>query len=130
MSRFLRFVVEQTLNGGAGGIKEYTIGIEVFDKPEHYDPKADSTVRTEAAKLRARLNRYYEVDGREDSVIISIPKGSYVTVFSERSNGAEVNRRERNCAARMFCMFLRRRFSSSPGRGCFEAGISVSQAPD
>jgi len=48
MSRFLRFVVETTLEGDGERIKEYVIAIEVFEKPEDYDPQADSTVRTEA----------------------------------------------------------------------------------
>ena len=56
MSRFLKFVVEETLNGRL--IKEYIVAVEVFDKGEDYDPKADSTVRTEASKLRSRLGRY------------------------------------------------------------------------
>ena len=85
MSRFLTFVVEETLAGTGGRIKEYVIALEVFDKPPDYDPRADSTVRTEATKLRARLNRYYETEGAADPVIISIPKGSYVAVFQAGS---------------------------------------------
>ena len=52
MIRFLRYVVETTLEGNGGLIKEYVIAREVFEKPETYDPQADSTVRTEASKLR------------------------------------------------------------------------------
>src|SRR5262245_38824775 len=85
MTRFLRFVVEETLAGNGARIKEYVIALEVFEKSEDYDPQADSTVRTEAGKLRARLGRYYESDGREDPVVISIPKGSYVAAFAERN---------------------------------------------
>jgi hypothetical protein len=56
------------------------IALEVFEKSETYDPQADSTVRTEAGKLRSRLCRYYETQGSADLVIISIPKGTYVPV--------------------------------------------------
>src|SRR5262249_12070847 len=87
MSRFLRFVVERTIDGSAAEIKEYVVAIEVFDKPPSYDPQADSTVRTEASKLRTRLARYYETHGRDDSVLISIPKGAYVPVFDEQKSG-------------------------------------------
>jgi Tol biopolymer transport system component len=87
MSRFLTFVVEETLAGNSGRIKEYVIALEVFDKDDSYDPHADSTVRTEAGKLRAKLNRYYETEGRTDPLVISIPKGSYVPVFDCRQNG-------------------------------------------
>src|SRR5215467_4626687 len=87
MSRFLRFVVETTLDGKSESIKEYVIAIEVFEKAEDYDPQADSTVRTEATKLRSRLARYYDAKGREDPVVITIPKGSYVPKFEDRNNG-------------------------------------------
>ncbi len=49
-----------------------------------YDPRADAPVRTEAAKLRSKLRSYYESEGREDRVIIAIPKGGYVPVFERR----------------------------------------------
>jgi Tol biopolymer transport system component len=95
MSRFLKFVVEQTLEGKGREIKEYVVGIEVFDKPGDYDPKTDSTVRTEATKLRSRLNRYYETAGREDKVVISVPKGTYAAAFEDRRNGLSGEPRRR-----------------------------------
>src|SRR5215475_10530458 len=99
MSRFLRFVVETTLDGNGERIKEYVIAIEVFEKADHYDPQADSTVRTEASKLRSRLARYYETEGRDDSVVITIPKGSYVPQFEDRNNGAPASAPVTNAAA-------------------------------
>jgi Tol biopolymer transport system component len=87
MSRFLRFVVETTLDGNAERIKEYVIAIEVFEKADDYDPQADSTVRTEASKLRSRLARYYDNEDRDDAVVIAIPKGSYVPKFEHRNHG-------------------------------------------
>lgn len=85
MSRFLTFVVEETLAGKSGAIKESVIAVEVFEKSGQYDPHADSTVRTEAGKLRAKLSRYYETQGQEDPIVISIPKGTYVPAFENRS---------------------------------------------
>jgi Tol biopolymer transport system component len=84
MNRFLKYVVETTLEGKGALIKEYVIALEVFDKSDAYDPREDSTVRTEASKLRARLSRYYENEGQEDPVIISVPKGGYVPAFQGR----------------------------------------------
>src|SRR5215831_10398583 len=86
MSRFLRFVVETTLGGNGERIKEYVIAIEVFEKADDYDPQADSTVRTEASKLRSRLARYYNTEGRGDPIGITIPKGSYVAQFEKRND--------------------------------------------
>ena len=87
MRRFLTFVVEETLAGNAEAIKEYVIGVRVFDKPETYDPQGDSTVRSEAVKLRAKLDRYYELTAERESLVISIPKESYVPVFAVRKDG-------------------------------------------
>ncbi len=77
MSRFLRFVVEQTLAGEGERLKEYVGGVEVFDRDTSYDPRVDSIVRVEAARLRSKLTEYYAAEGRDDAVILSLPKGGY-----------------------------------------------------
>ena len=82
MSRFLSFVVEEALSGRSDGIEESVIGVEVFEKVPGYDPRLDATVRTEAAKLRSKLQAYYETEGRGDPIVISIPKGGYAAVFA------------------------------------------------
>ncbi len=94
MSRFLKFVVDESLEGDSSRIKEYVIAIEVFDKRPDYDPQVDSTVRTEATKLRSRLGRYYENGGCDDKVVITIPKGSYAPVFENRPDANPVSRRQ------------------------------------
>jgi Tol biopolymer transport system component len=85
MSRFLRFVVEETAAGRASDLKEYVVGVRVFDKVESFDPSIDSTVRVEASKLRAKLTRYYETEGRRDPIVIDIPKGHYGARFQCRT---------------------------------------------
>ena len=59
MSRFLKFVVEKTLVGEGERLKEYVIGVEVFDRDANYDPRVDAIVRVEAARLRTKLAEYY-----------------------------------------------------------------------
>jgi serine/threonine-protein kinase len=81
LTEFLRFIVETTLKGNGGQIKEYVIGVEVFGRGTDFDPRADTIVRVQAVKLRSRLARYYETEGVSDSVRIVLPKGSYVPVF-------------------------------------------------
>jgi len=89
ISRFLRFVVEHTLAGRGGELKEYLIGVEVFDKAASYDPRIDPIVRVEARRLRAKLKRYYETAGRDDGVRIEFPKGGYVPLFQTRAPAPE-----------------------------------------
>ena len=81
LSRFLRFVVERTLDGEGDRLKEYRVGTEVFDRPPDYDPRIDSIVRVEARRLRARLAEYYAGPGRGDPVVIGVDKGSYAARF-------------------------------------------------
>jgi serine/threonine-protein kinase len=81
MSRFLRFIVEETLQGRGSQLKEYLIGLEVFDRNGSYDPRTDPVVRGEARRLRSKLIEYYEQQGRGDPVRIHLPKGSYAAMF-------------------------------------------------
>lgn len=83
-SNFLRFVVDRTLEGRAGEIKEFVIAVEVLGRTSSFDSKTDPIVRVEAGRLRDRLSSYYENEGKEDLVLISLPKGGYVPEFSER----------------------------------------------
>jgi hypothetical protein len=81
-ARFLEYVVTRTLAGEEDSLKEYTIGVEVFDRGPAFDPRADGVVRTQAGLLRRHLERYYAGDGRHDPVVIVVPKGHYVPKFS------------------------------------------------
>ena len=84
-SRFLRFVVQQHLQGKASEIKEYVVGTEVFGKNADFDPRTDAIVRAEANRLRARLDQYYSSEGKYDSIRISVPRGSYVPRIEQNS---------------------------------------------
>jgi TolB-like protein/Tfp pilus assembly protein PilF len=79
LSRFLRFIVEQALEGNQ--LKETLVGVEVFGRKPSYDPRLDAVVRVEAVKLRARLKEYYEGEGAQDAVRIDLPKGGYLPSF-------------------------------------------------
>jgi TolB-like protein len=81
LSRFLRFVVERTLDGEGDQLKEYRLGTEVFDRPADYDPRLDSIVRVEARRLRAKLAEYYDGTGRKDPTVIRVDKGGYAASF-------------------------------------------------
>jgi tetratricopeptide (TPR) repeat protein len=85
--RFLQFVVEESLLGQPHRLKEYLIGLEVFDRREAFDPRVDSIVRVEARRLRYKIEEYYRLEGREDAVRIVLRKGSYVPIFEYRSSG-------------------------------------------
>ena len=87
LCRFLRFTVEEAIQGRAARLKEYQIGVDVFDKKGEYDPRIDPIVRVEAGRLRSKLEEYYRGEGRDDPVLIKLKKGSYAPVF-ERAEAA------------------------------------------
>ena len=84
LKRFLSFVVLETLYGRGDQLKEYVIGVQVFDKDSSFDPRADPIVRVQARRLRARLGRYYREEGGSDPIVIELPKGGYTPVFKTR----------------------------------------------
>ena len=83
LAGFLRFVVERHLEGKDEEIKESVLAVEVFGRNPDHDPKQSSIVRTEASRLRARLNEYYLDEGKDDTVVIELPKGRYVPVLHQ-----------------------------------------------
>jgi len=51
--------------------------LEVFDRPETFDPILNPVVRIEAGRLREKLREYYDADGQRDPIRIDLPKGTY-----------------------------------------------------
>jgi TolB-like protein len=86
LRRFLQFVVEKALAGESDRLKEYVIGVEVYDRDIEYDPRVDSIVRVEAGRLRTKIREYYDTYGREDIVLIRMPKGGYSPEFVLRDS--------------------------------------------
>lgn len=84
-SRFLRFLVERHLEGRDSELKESVIAVEVFGRDAGYDPKVDAIVRTEAVRLRARLDKYYSAEGAQNPLVIELPKGGYKPVVRQRT---------------------------------------------
>jgi hypothetical protein len=88
---FLRYVVEQTLNGSADLIKERTIGAEVFEREPSYDTNLDHVVRTAATELRKRVAIYYGEEKHRSELRISLTPGSYIPHFSFPPNAQTVS---------------------------------------
>ena len=78
----LQYVVLKAMGDQATHLKEYTIATEVFGRSGDFDARTDSVVRVQAKRLRAKLQEYYETEGKSDKVLIEIPKGHYSVTFS------------------------------------------------
>jgi hypothetical protein len=91
LRRFLQYVVQEALAGRAEEIKEYSIGVSAYGRGIRFDPRCDGIVRVDAINLRKRLFSYYQKEGVDDNIVISIPKGAYAPVFRARDAVAPVD---------------------------------------
>lgn len=69
---------------------EQQIGIHVYDRPPGYNPNEDNVVRTAARQLRMKLEHHFATEGKDEPVVITIPKGRYLPLFEGRSESSSV----------------------------------------
>lgn len=86
LKRFASFIVSETIEGRGDQLKEFVVGMQVFNKESSFDPRNDPIVRVQARRLRARLARYYAEEGQSDEIVIELPKGGYAVTLQRREN--------------------------------------------
>jgi hypothetical protein len=86
---FLRYVVEETLEGRGEQLKERTLGIEVFGREADYDSGQDNVVRATATETRKRLAQYYAGLKETSEIRIALVAGSYIPKFYKRLPAVE-----------------------------------------
>ena len=86
LAKFLDYIVRARLHGDEASIKAYSIAVDVFGRPQSFDPQSDPIVRVQARRLRTRLARYYRDEGNSDELIVDLPKGGYAPVFRARDD--------------------------------------------
>jgi len=82
--RLFRYIVQESLAGSHRDLKEYNIGVSVFQRGADFDPRADSIVRVQMGVLRKRLQQYYAGAGSADTLLVEVPKGHYIAHFLAR----------------------------------------------
>jgi hypothetical protein len=83
LRRLLRFLADKVLSGEADQLKEYSVAIDGLGKPSTYDARQDSTVRIQMGRLRRKLAEYYQTEGKDDPVVIELPRGRFKLSFEE-----------------------------------------------
>jgi TolB-like protein len=81
LRELLRYTVAQALDGRSASLKESVLGVAVFGRKPGYDSDANSIVRVEFARLRKKLEQYYDAEGADENWRIVFPKGSYAPEF-------------------------------------------------
>ncbi len=85
LQELLFYIGKRSLKDGSDTVHEQQIGIDVFRRPKGYDTSADNIVRTNVSDLRKRVEAYFESEGADETLVMEIPRGSYVPVFRYRS---------------------------------------------
>lgn len=81
---FLLHVCRCALENKPGEATEHQIGVNVYGRLPTYNPNEDNIVRSQARLLRMKLEHHFINDGKDESVVIKIPKGQYLPVFETR----------------------------------------------
>jgi hypothetical protein len=77
-AQFLRYVVNRSVNGHCGELKERLIGVELFGRSPSYDTGEDAIVRVTASDVRRRLLQHYGRCGTGSEFRIRLPLGTYI----------------------------------------------------
>src|SRR5207245_3238979 len=88
LRELLEHVTERTIHGHAHELTEQQIGSTLFRKPSGYSSLEDSSVRVHARQLRLKLHEYFDEEGRNEPLILSVPKGSYTPIFKPATKAA------------------------------------------
>ncbi|HEY4355050.1 MAG TPA: hypothetical protein VGN16_04815 [Acidobacteriaceae bacterium] len=83
IAKTLAFCVNSTLAGDESALKETTIGISCFGRDPGYDTKLDPIVRVTIRRMRKKLELFYTGEGKDESIRIVFPKGSYIPRFED-----------------------------------------------
>jgi hypothetical protein len=90
LADFLRYVGDRQIRGKNDEITEQQIGVKVFGRSEGYNSNDDNIVRNYARMLRKRLEDYFRKEGRDELLVLSIPRGGYIPVFLPRDQVASI----------------------------------------
>jgi hypothetical protein len=87
LSLLVRYLGEKYFHGESDQLHEYNIATEVFGRSKTtFDAGEDAIARVEAHRLRKRLKEFYETEGKNHPIHLSIPSGTYVPVFTHRAD--------------------------------------------
>ena len=81
---FLHYVCRCAIDGDPAAATEQQIGIHVFGRQPGYNPNEDNIVRSQARLLRLKLEHHFAHEGKDEPVVITIPKGRYLPAFERR----------------------------------------------
>lgn len=88
LRELLLYVAECTLEGRPDEAREQAIAERLFHRTPDYAVQ-DSIVRAEARNLRKRLDLYFATEGKNEPMVVEMPKGGYLLAFTPRDREPE-----------------------------------------
>src|SRR5579883_380125 len=81
LRKLLLYLVDCALHEPPLPQTEQQVGVAVFNRTAGYDTSADAIVRVQMSEIRKRLKYYFLSAGARESLVVEIPRGSYLPVF-------------------------------------------------
>jgi hypothetical protein len=78
LRHLLNFLADKYVSGEAQQLKEYTVAVEALGRPSSYDPRHESAVRIQVGRLRQKLAEFYRTEGKNEGIIIDLPRGHFI----------------------------------------------------
>lgn len=88
LREILLYIVHRSLHD-TYPIKERDIACEVLKRPSNFDGTLDNIVRVQVGHLRRKLDQYFATEGKDEPLLIVIPRGSYIPRFEVRERPIE-----------------------------------------
>jgi hypothetical protein len=91
LSHLLRYMGNKLFADEVDQLNEYNIATEVLGRSRTaFNASEDAIARVETHRLRKRLTEFYEKEGKNHAIQVTLPAGSYVPVFIHKPEGATV----------------------------------------
>jgi hypothetical protein len=78
------YLAECALRDPHSSVTEQQVGVAVFNRSAGYDTSSDTVVRVQASEVRKRLKYYFLSEGLNEPLLMELPRGSYLPIFSSR----------------------------------------------
>jgi hypothetical protein len=106
LRRIVNLLFERSQADETAAVREQQIAIEALGRPSDFDPKVDPIVRVSIASIRERIRDYFEREGRQEHVRLSLPKGQYRLQFAAHPEGERHSLMPETACSRFWSPYL------------------------
>lgn len=89
LRNILTYTTRSALLQPSEPVREYDIAVAALGRKPDFDPGSDNIVRVQISHLRRRLTHYFDTDGANEPLRVTMLKGSYIPTFFPRPSAEE-----------------------------------------